>query len=211
MIHRNWRDYQEALTAYIAAKAQHEFAVQCWNEELARFDKKSGAAERFTGCGCMAVIVAGIFVMLSDQEWGVGWLIAWSCLLGLYWKLDEKLRALQKRRFSEANPCPRFLWEEPKYEPAPGQSTPPPPKEPPPRTRLTLDSALSILRLARSATLDDLKRAYRDRVRDYHPDRVAHLGSELRDLAEEKTKEINAAYEYLRSSLGCRNRPSSDA
>ncbi len=205
MIHRNWSDYQEALTAYHAARARHEVTVQRWNEKLAGFDENSDEAGRVTGWGCMAVIVAGVFVIVSDQNWGPGWLIAWFCLLGLYHKLDENLRALQKRRFMGANPRPRFLGEEPAYEPPPGQSSPPP------RTRLTLDTALSVLRLARNATLDELKRAYRDSVRDYHPDRVAHLGAELKELAEKKTKEINAAYEYLRSAIGTQHRASSDA
>ncbi len=34
-------------------------------------------------------------------------------------------------------------------------------------------------------------------MQEYHPDKVAHLGSELRRLAEHKAKEINAAYNAL--------------
>ena len=60
---------------------------------------------------------------------------------------------------------------------------------------------MSILGLTRYPTLEELKQAYRDRIREYHPDKVAHLGSELRQLAERKAKEINAANEYFSKAL----------
>jgi hypothetical protein len=34
-------------------------------------------------------------------------------------------------------------------------------------------------------------------VRLYHPDKVSHLGAELRQLAEEKTKMFNSAFKVL--------------
>jgi DnaJ-domain-containing protein 1 len=34
---------------------------------------------------------------------------------------------------------------------------------------------------------------------EYHPDKVANLGSKLRELAEEEAKKINAAYEFFRT------------
>ena len=36
--------------------------------------------------------------------------------------------------------------------------------------------------------------AYRARMSEYHPDKVASLGPDIRALAEQKAKEINAAY-----------------
>jgi DnaJ like chaperone protein len=35
-------------------------------------------------------------------------------------------------------------------------------------------------------------------MKEYHPDKVAALGVELRELAEAKAKAINSAYEKLR-------------
>ena len=32
---------------------------------------------------------------------------------------------------------------------------------------------------------------------EYHPDRVAALGPKLREVAEQETKKINAAYEFF--------------
>jgi DnaJ-domain-containing protein 1 len=37
---------------------------------------------------------------------------------------------------------------------------------------------------------------------EYHPDKVASLGPELRALAEKKSKEINAAYEFFKKRYG---------
>jgi uncharacterized protein with PQ loop repeat len=54
------------------------------------------------------------------------------------------------------------------------------------------NSYLSILGLHNSATLDDIKKAYRKLAMKWHPDR--NPGSQI---AEEKFKEIKAAYEHL--------------
>lgn len=45
------------------------------------------------------------------------------------------------------------------------------------------------------ASLDEVKLAYRRKIAQYHPDKTSGLGSELRALAEAKTKEINTAYD----------------
>lgn len=56
------------------------------------------------------------------------------------------------------------------------------------------------------ATLDEIKTAYRRRMTEYHPDKVAGLGDELRALAEAKSKEINAAYEAALRAFGAPGR-----
>lgn len=45
---------------------------------------------------------------------------------------------------------------------------------------------------------DEIRAKYKQAVMEYHPDRVAHLGQELRDLAASKTTAINAAYAAIR-------------
>jgi DnaJ-domain-containing protein 1 len=52
--------------------------------------------------------------------------------------------------------------------------------------------------------MEDIRRAYRRRMSEYHPDKVAHLGEEIRQVATEKSKEINAAYEE--ASRQCQGR-----
>jgi hypothetical protein len=47
---------------------------------------------------------------------------------------------------------------------------------------------------------EEIKQKYKRAVMEYHPDRVAHLGRELRDLAAKKTTAINAAYAAIRKS-----------
>lgn len=44
----------------------------------------------------------------------------------------------------------------------------------------------------------DVKKAYRELLAKYHPDKVNHLGDEFRKIAEQKTREIVKAYEYFR-------------
>ena len=55
-----------------------------------------------------------------------------------------------------------------------------------------------ILGLHGKVTIDDIKQNYRNLIAKYHPDKVQHLGEELQRMAEEKTKEINEAYEYFK-------------
>jgi curved DNA-binding protein CbpA len=59
---------------------------------------------------------------------------------------------------------------------------------------------LDLLRLPSSFTADELKEAYRDMSRVWHPDRYP-ADSRLRRKAEEIFKEINAANQYFRKNL----------
>ncbi len=59
-----------------------------------------------------------------------------------------------------------------------------------------------ILGVTRGATLDEIKKAYHRKANKYHPDKVSHLGEEFQKLAEEKFKEINWAFETLKTERG---------
>ena len=54
-----------------------------------------------------------------------------------------------------------------------------------------------VLEIERSASQDDIKRAYRQLAGKYHPDKVEHLGDEFKALAEKRFKEIQQAYQEL--------------
>ena len=53
-----------------------------------------------------------------------------------------------------------------------------------------------VLGVDRTATDEEVKKAYRELARKYHPDN--YMNTPLADLAEEKMKEINEAYETIR-------------
>ncbi|MBQ7968572.1 MAG: J domain-containing protein [Clostridia bacterium] len=52
-----------------------------------------------------------------------------------------------------------------------------------------------VLGVSRNATDDEIKKAYRDLARKYHPDN--YVNNPLSDLVEEKMKEINEAYDQI--------------
>lgn len=56
----------------------------------------------------------------------------------------------------------------------------------------------AVLGLESGADFVAIKKAYRKLSMQYHPDKVAHLGEEFKGVAEEKMKEINAAYDYFK-------------
>ena len=60
----------------------------------------------------------------------------------------------------------------------------------------------ALLGTAPSSTNDQVRHAYREKIAQYHPDKVASLGAELRVLAEAKTKEINEAYHRIMEVRG---------
>lgn len=60
----------------------------------------------------------------------------------------------------------------------------------------------SILGLPGLITKDNLKKAYHQKVKEYHPDRVANLGIKLRLTAEEEMGKINEAFDFLRKKYG---------
>lgn len=54
-----------------------------------------------------------------------------------------------------------------------------------------------VLGVSPGASEDDIKRAYRELAKKYHPDN--YVNSPLSDLANEKMKEINEAYDAIRA------------
>lgn len=55
-----------------------------------------------------------------------------------------------------------------------------------------------VLEIHQNASKDEIVAAYREMVQKYHPDKVATMAPEFRQLAELKIKEVNAAYEQLK-------------
>ncbi|WP_228237868.1 TerB family tellurite resistance protein [Allomuricauda sp. M10] len=64
------------------------------------------------------------------------------------------------------------------------------------------DNAYKILEIERTATDDEVKKAYRNMAKKYHPDRVVTENEAIRKGAEEKFKEVQKAYETIQKERG---------
>ena len=53
-----------------------------------------------------------------------------------------------------------------------------------------------ILDVSEGASKEQIVTAYKQMIRQYHPDKVSQMGKEIRDVAEFKSKQINVAYDY---------------
>jgi len=65
-------------------------------------------------------------------------------------------------------------------------------------------SAYNILEITPDATDEEIKKAYRRLAIQYHPDKVAHLGEDIRKSATEKFQKLNAAYDEIKKQRGIR-------
>ncbi len=62
--------------------------------------------------------------------------------------------------------------------------------------------AHQVLGVKPNASAGQIKEAYRRLAVKYHPDKFAHLDEDFRQLAEERFKQIQAAYQELMASAG---------
>jgi DnaJ-domain-containing protein 1 len=53
-----------------------------------------------------------------------------------------------------------------------------------------------------SASDEEIEQAYRRGMSEYHPDRVQNAAREIRDLAGQRAREINGAYEEIKRQRG---------
>ena len=56
----------------------------------------------------------------------------------------------------------------------------------------------TILKVGPNASQKEIREAYLELANQYHPDKVLHLGDEFRELAENRFKEIQGAYDTLK-------------
>ena len=61
----------------------------------------------------------------------------------------------------------------------------------------SLDDAYRVLGVTPDASDDDVRKAYKKMVLQHHPDRVAHLGEEVKSAATKKMQEINKAKDAI--------------
>lgn len=66
----------------------------------------------------------------------------------------------------------------------------------------SLDDCYKILEVSPDASDEEVKKAYRAAALKYHPDRVSHLGDDMRKKAEETFAKVNQAYDKIKAARG---------
>jgi len=76
-----------------------------------------------------------------------------------------------------------------------------PPPPPPPEPDDPLAQAYAALEVPRTATLAEVKKAWRNQLRKYHPD-IHSSDAEKQALAHEVSQQLNDAYDLIEKHLG---------
>jgi hypothetical protein len=108
--------------------------------------------------------------------------------------LEELEKAVERLTMRRAPPRPRAHAREP--EPARQASEP---REPTTLEDAAPLDAYAVLGIQPGASLDQARQAWKALIVQYHPDKVAHLGPEFRELAEKKTRELMQAWEQVQA------------
>jgi DnaJ-domain-containing protein 1 len=62
-----------------------------------------------------------------------------------------------------------------------------------------------VLEISERSTFEDVKTAYRTKIKECHPDKVMGLAREFQELADRKTKEVNLA--FRQAQIACTELP----
>ncbi len=65
-----------------------------------------------------------------------------------------------------------------------------------------VDGDYKILEIEKSATNDEVKKAYRKMAVKYHPDKVSHMGDEYKESAKQKFQKMKDAYDNIKKQRG---------
>lgn len=64
------------------------------------------------------------------------------------------------------------------------------------------EDVYAVLEITTEVSDEEVKEAYREMVKKYHPDKVSHLGSDFANLAKEKFQKIQNAYQKIKKERG---------
>jgi DnaJ like chaperone protein len=64
------------------------------------------------------------------------------------------------------------------------------------------DRAYKILEIDKTATVAEIKKAYRTMAKKYHPDKLIDMDEAYKKGAEEKFREVQEAYERIQKERG---------
>lgn len=110
--------------------------------------------------------------------------------------LKDSKENLPPGNFQKVEPPPK---EKEKEKPREEKKKEPPKKKEEPRAHVPTDEEIFGYKPGDKFTQDDLKKRYRELLKGTHPDKVAALDPDFKKLADKKTKDINTAYEKLKS------------
>ena len=72
----------------------------------------------------------------------------------------------------------------------------------PPTNGDVVKDPYQILEVDSQSSDEDIEAAYRRQIAQYHPDKVAGAAKEIRELAEKRATDINAAYDQIQKIRG---------
>jgi DnaJ like chaperone protein len=67
---------------------------------------------------------------------------------------------------------------------------------------VNLNNYYTILEIEPTASIEEIKKAYRSMALKYHPDKVSYLGEDVRKAAEPHFQKVNEAYEKIKKERG---------
>ena len=134
--------------------------------------------------------------MFSELS-GEGWLIVVAALIlgfGIVrWGIsvvEDKSKGTPKSPGRQSNQREQDRDEEPSSHQQSNKST----RRESPQSSSTAQAWHEVLGVTPAASIDEIRAAYKRKMSQYHPDKVASLGEEFMDIALNKSKEINSAY-----------------
>jgi DnaJ-domain-containing protein 1 len=172
---------QEALAKARADRRELEQAEREHGAAMSIFREASIAVNRTGGITLIKELEAIYEAMESDNMRGL--------LLDRKW---NDYRAIQRE---VADDLKRLKVAAEKYEGAAFA-----PESPADDGTMTPSRAYKLLDAAPDMALADIKKIYRRKANDYHPDKAATTNEALRKLAEEHFKEINLAWAFVEAN-----------
>lgn len=149
--------------------------------------RKDGFADlRYKHNPMIPIVLYGLIHIESDSEWS---LILQTSNVEVAKQFVNQFRSVLPNRYKQAHQQPpRGNRQQSQHKEQQSYSS---------RTN-TDRSPYDVLGVAPGASMSDITAAYYEQARKNHPDKVANLDPEFRELAERRMKAINAAYQELK-------------
>jgi hypothetical protein len=198
-IHSDYGHYQLALKRW---EGDRQVFEKSESDRLAALGAWASKGGPLTALAFLVGVVVTIFAANRVGS-GAGWAAGLGCLIsvGAVMIAEEHFRRWRhhvlfvRQEFSE--PAPIYV--------PPAQ---PPPRNEPSLERTRVDPSIEKVTTMRQAyanlgiapgriSIDEVRKIYRNLQKQYHPDRVAHLGKEIQELAARRALSFNLAMKFV--------------